>query len=58
MCHRVQSVAIIGAGISGVLSAIHLTAAGLDVTVFERAATAGGVWWAASMPVLFSLLEA
>ncbi|MCJ1379607.1 hypothetical protein MMC17_002709 [Xylographa soralifera] len=44
MCNRVQSVAVIGAGISGVLSAIHLTAAGLDVTVFERSANAGGVW--------------
>ncbi|MCJ1419398.1 hypothetical protein MMC32_005753 [Xylographa parallela] len=44
MCHRVQSVAVVGAGISGVLSAIHLTAAGLAVTVFERSATAGGVW--------------
>ncbi|MCJ1288981.1 hypothetical protein MMC34_000512 [Xylographa carneopallida] len=44
MYHRVQSVAVVGAGVSGVLSAIHLTAAGLDVTVFERSATAGGVW--------------
>ncbi|MCJ1401790.1 hypothetical protein MMC11_005007 [Xylographa trunciseda] len=44
MYDKIQSVAVIGAGISGVVSSIHLKAAGLDVTVFERSATAGGVW--------------
>ncbi|OJJ44153.1 hypothetical protein ASPZODRAFT_145266 [Penicilliopsis zonata CBS 506.65] len=40
----VKSVAVIGAGISGVVSAAHLLAAGLEVTVFERNKAAGGVW--------------
>ncbi|TIA31173.1 dimethylaniline monooxygenase, partial [Aureobasidium pullulans] len=40
----VKTVAIIGAGVSGVSSAIHLKNAGLDVTVFERGDVAGGVW--------------
>jgi phytoene dehydrogenase-like protein len=37
-------VAVIGAGISGVLTAAYLENAGLQVTVFERANVAGGVW--------------
>jgi cation diffusion facilitator CzcD-associated flavoprotein CzcO len=40
----VRTVAVIGAGVSGVSSAIHLRNAGLDVTVFERGDVAGGVW--------------
>ncbi|OKP02507.1 Thiol-specific monooxygenase [Penicillium subrubescens] len=40
----IRRVAVIGAGISGVVSAGHLLAAGLDVTVFERSQAAGGVW--------------
>ncbi|EAW12388.1 putative FAD dependent oxidoreductase [Aspergillus clavatus NRRL 1] len=40
----VQKVAVIGAGISGVVSAAHLLAAGIEVTVFERNDAAGGVW--------------
>ncbi|KAJ5371446.1 uncharacterized protein N7496_007538 [Penicillium cataractarum] len=40
----IKRVAVIGAGISGVVSAGHLLAAGLDVTVFERSEAAGGVW--------------
>lgn len=39
-----QRVAIIGAGISGVVSAAHLLAAGKEVMVFERSQAAGGVW--------------
>jgi ACS family pantothenate transporter-like MFS transporter len=39
-----RRVAIIGAGISGVLTAAYLKNAGLHVTVFERASVAGGVW--------------
>lgn len=42
--HNLKRVAVIGAGISGVVSAGHLIAAGLDVTVFERSEAAGGVW--------------
>ncbi|KAH0041952.1 FAD/NAD(P)-binding domain-containing protein, partial [Aureobasidium melanogenum] len=40
----VRTVAVIGAGVSGVSSAIHLRNAGLEVTVFERGDVAGGVW--------------
>ena len=41
---NIQDVAVIGAGVSGVASAIHLKKAGLKVTVYERSNTAGGVW--------------
>lgn len=41
----IQNVAVIGAGVSGVLSALHLEDAGLKVTVYERSSSAGGVWW-------------
>ncbi|PWY81657.1 pantothenate transporter [Aspergillus sclerotioniger CBS 115572] len=44
MTRRIQRVAVIGAGISGVVSAAHLMAHGIDVTVFERNHAAGGVW--------------
>ncbi|KAJ5783234.1 hypothetical protein N7457_005008 [Penicillium paradoxum] len=37
-------VAVIGAGISGVVTAGHLLAAGFQVTVFERNNASGGVW--------------
>ncbi|KAJ5423191.1 Dimethylaniline monooxygenase N-oxide-forming [Penicillium cf. griseofulvum] len=37
-------VAVIGAGISGVVTAGHLLAAEIQVTVFERNDAAGGVW--------------
>ncbi|CAG7936280.1 unnamed protein product [Penicillium olsonii] len=37
-------VAVIGAGISGVVTAGHLLASGIQVTVFERSNAAGGVW--------------
>jgi ACS family pantothenate transporter-like MFS transporter len=39
-----KRVAIIGAGISGVVTAAHLKNAGLEVTVFERNNATGGVW--------------
>ncbi len=41
---EVRSVAVLGAGLSGILAAAHLLRAGLDVTVFERADCAGGAW--------------
>jgi cation diffusion facilitator CzcD-associated flavoprotein CzcO len=37
-------VAVIGAGISGIVAAAHLKKEGLDVVVFERSSAAGGVW--------------
>ncbi|KAL2132718.1 hypothetical protein VTI74DRAFT_3456 [Chaetomium olivicolor] len=40
----IKTVAVIGAGISGVASAAHLLSQGLNVTVFERSSVAGGVW--------------
>jgi len=44
MASRPQRVAIIGAGISGIVAAAHLKKEGIDVTVFERSNAAGGVW--------------
>jgi ACS family pantothenate transporter-like MFS transporter len=41
---NIPNVAVIGAGISGVVTAAHLKTAGLEVTVFERSHAAGGVW--------------
>ena len=41
---KVKTVGVIGAGVSGVASAIHLRKAGLQVTVFERNPHVGGVW--------------
>ncbi|KAH6841185.1 hypothetical protein B0I37DRAFT_408827 [Chaetomium sp. MPI-CAGE-AT-0009] len=49
-CHRHhafgpgKTVAVVGAGISGVCAAAHLLKQGLQVTVFERSGIAGGVW--------------
>ncbi|XDG02443.1 hypothetical protein ABKA04_002058 [Annulohypoxylon sp. FPYF3050] len=40
----IKDVAVIGAGISGVVSAAHLLRAGFNVTVFERTGVVGGVW--------------
>ncbi|PWY86668.1 pantothenate transporter, partial [Aspergillus heteromorphus CBS 117.55] len=44
MTGQIHRVAVIGAGVSGVVSAAHLLAHGIDVTVFERNHAAGGVW--------------
>lgn len=40
----VKTVGVIGAGVSGVATAVHLRKAGLDVKVFERNPHIGGVW--------------
>jgi len=42
---KTPKVAVIGAGISGVVSAAYLRTAGINVTVFERAKVSGGVWY-------------
>ncbi|KAM0272296.1 hypothetical protein ACHAQH_008721, partial [Verticillium albo-atrum] len=39
-----KSVAVIGAGVSGVLAAAHLLKRNQKVTVFERALASGGIW--------------
>ncbi|KAK0670669.1 hypothetical protein QBC41DRAFT_363896 [Cercophora samala] len=39
-----QTIAVIGAGISGVCTAAHLLKEGLSVTVFERSSIVGGIW--------------
>jgi cation diffusion facilitator CzcD-associated flavoprotein CzcO len=46
-----KRVAVIGAGISGVVAAAHLKIEGLNVTVFERSSAAGGIWYALSTSV-------
>ncbi|KAG6355145.1 hypothetical protein INS49_004226 [Diaporthe citri] len=40
----IKSVAVIGAGISGVSSAAHLLRHGFEVVVFERSSVTGGLW--------------
>lgn len=40
----IRTVAVIGAGVSGVPATRHLREAGLEVTVFERQSKAGGIW--------------
>jgi len=39
-----KRVAVIGAGVSGVVSAKHLKESGIEVVVFERSKQAGGNW--------------
>ncbi|KAK7923735.1 hypothetical protein PG985_007806 [Apiospora marii] len=42
--HEIKTVAVIGAGISGVVAAAHLLRAGMEVIVFERGDEIGGAW--------------
>jgi monoamine oxidase len=53
---QVKTVGVIGAGVSGVASAIHLRKAGLQVTVFERNSHVGGVWYVARSFLLIPFL--
>lgn len=41
---RIKRVAVIGSGPSGTPAARHLLEAGLDVQVFERQSSPGGIW--------------
>ena len=41
---KASNVAVIGAGVSGVLAAAYLQDVGLRVTVFERSSVTGGIW--------------
>ena len=45
MSFHCKSVAVIGAGISGVVAAAHLQREGIKVTVLERSSAAGGIWY-------------
>jgi glycine/D-amino acid oxidase-like deaminating enzyme len=56
MASQKKRVCVIGAGVSGVVAAVHLRAAGLDVTVFERSSVAGGVWCVGSMSLNWAIL--
>lgn len=47
---NIKDVAVIGAGISGVVSTAHLLREGFNVTVFERTGVVGGVWNYAPQP--------
>lgn len=51
---QIRRVAVIGAGISGVVSAAHLLQNGIEVVVFERNPAAGGVWYASRIPSHYS----
>jgi cation diffusion facilitator CzcD-associated flavoprotein CzcO len=46
MSFHCKRVAVIGAGISGVVAAAHLKREDIKVTVFERSSAAGGIWYA------------
>ena len=54
---QVKTVGVIGAGVSGVASAIHLRKAGLQVTIFERNSHVGGVWYVVRILFLIPLFE-
>jgi flavin-dependent dehydrogenase len=45
MVYSAKRVAVIGAGVSGLTSARHLKATGLDVVVYERSCVSGGIWF-------------
>jgi cation diffusion facilitator CzcD-associated flavoprotein CzcO len=47
---RKPRVAVIGAGISGVCTAVRLHHAGYEFSVYEQAAGPGGTWWDNSYP--------
>lgn len=48
---RRSRVAIVGAGISGICTAVHLQRAGFErFTVFEQSAGPGGTWWDNTYP--------
>jgi hypothetical protein len=48
---NVKTVGVIGAGVSGVATAIHLRKAGLEVKMFERNPHIGGVWYVRPDPL-------
>ena len=57
MTPKYPRVAVIGAGISGVLAAAHLRRAGIDAVVFERSAAPGGIWYVVNPPMVLEFCE-
>ncbi|PVH76661.1 FAD/NAD(P)-binding domain-containing protein [Cadophora sp. DSE1049] len=47
---NVKHAVVIGAGISGIVSAVHLLRTGINVTILERAQNFGGAWSYSSEP--------
>lgn len=45
MVFKSPRVAVIGAGLSGIVSAKHLICSGIEVVVYERSSKAGGNWY-------------
>jgi NADPH-dependent 2,4-dienoyl-CoA reductase/sulfur reductase-like enzyme len=45
MMFKSPRVAVIGAGLSGIVSAKHLIYSGIEVVVYERSSKAGGNWY-------------
>lgn len=41
---HIKTVGVVGAGLSGIVTAAHLLRRGINVTVFERANSPGGAW--------------
>ena len=56
MVQPIRRVAVIGAGVSGVTAAAHLKAADVQVTLFERTNTSGGVWYVFNRFFLINIL--
>ena len=52
MSRRTPVVAVIGAGMSGIYMGVRLRQAGIDFTIYEKAASVGGVWRENSYPGL------
>jgi len=50
-----KSVAIVGGGVSGLVSAVHMLKVGINPIVFERAADIGGLWNANLKPCWSSM---
>jgi 4-hydroxyacetophenone monooxygenase len=43
-------VAIVGAGISGLLAGLRMKQAGVEFTIFEKGSSVGGTWWENTYP--------
>jgi ribulose 1,5-bisphosphate synthetase/thiazole synthase len=44
MDYKAKRIAVVGSGLSGIATAKHLDAAGLEVVVLERSSKPGGIW--------------